>query len=681
MRVDVRDARGQSVKAAVIVFRVTIGQADGAAMTDSLAVTDASGVAEAELRLGAQPGPVEVHAFPQGAEDRGVVLTATALGGPVLNSVLPASVGPGDTLTLSGSGLGGTSALVEIGVARVAPFGGDNAQMRVVVPDCAGSGSVGVRVQSGTAWTAARTVSLSARRRPLTLRPFEATVIGAAELSSCAMITTDGGAEFILIPQLAVAAAAPSPTVVRVTSGAATLQALFGGAGAGARTAAMDAQQQLDATLRDAERRLAPYARAGTETSLETAPLALGSLRNFRVITTQAGDQFTDATGRLRYLGEHLGIYLDTAAKTSYTDFELEKLANLFDKDLYHIGLDAFGPESDIDNNGKVLVFLTPKVNALVASTDCIARGFVTGFFYGRDLLPSTPNSNRGEIFYALVPDPSGKYSCPHASPDVQRLVSSTFVHEMQHMISYFHHVVARGGEPESHWINEGLSHIAEELASRLYEVRYPPPLNRSTPTQIFPDSAGPFIGQLLMNAYLYLASSATHSVTTFDGTGSLEERGGAWLFLRWLGDQKGEGMYKRLVQTSQTGIANVEARAGEPFAKLFGDFSVALWADSLPGAPRSAMAPRYRFATRNLRQLMARQATISGWEAAWPVVTVRVPKDGYAEGSVLQGTMVFGTYGPFANGAGASVLTFAKSGGGAFAPSDGAQLGVLRVR
>ena len=84
--------------------------------------------------------------------------------------------------------------------------------------------------------------------------------------------------------------------------------------------------------------------------------------------------------------------------------------------------------------------------------------------------MTSAANSNAGEIFYALVPDPAGQYSCAHTATEALFNVSGTFVHEMQHMISFFHHVVARGGEPEEPWLNEGLSHIAEELASRVFE-------------------------------------------------------------------------------------------------------------------------------------------------------------------------------------------------------------------
>ena len=50
---------------------------------------------------------VEVLAFPFGAVNRGVSMRAIATGGPTLSGVLPVNVGPGDTLALAGSVLGG----------------------------------------------------------------------------------------------------------------------------------------------------------------------------------------------------------------------------------------------------------------------------------------------------------------------------------------------------------------------------------------------------------------------------------------------------------------------------------------------------------------------------------------------------------------------------------------------
>jgi len=683
LTVEVRDAAGMPIRATIVVFRVIAGAGDGAAVLDTLSVTDDAGRAQAELRLGSRAGAVEVRVLPIAAEERAVSVRATATGGPTISGVLPGSVGPGDTLAIAGSALGGAASTVEFGSVRVRAVAGSDGEIRVVVPDCLPPGAIDVRVLSGAAWTATRPVTYAPRRRPISLRLFEAVLIPAGELASCATLASDAGAEYLLIPQLAAQAASPVSTVLRVTVGGATTAALFGGTSPAGltRDAAWSAQSALDHALREQERRLAPFSRGAEPAPQLMLALTLGSLRTFHVITTLAGDEFTDATGKLRWLGQHLGIYVDTTTASAYTDADLERLGRLFDTDLYGTVVGAFGPESDIDRNGRVLVFLTPRVNALVASSDCGQRGFVTGFFYGRDLLPSMANSNAGEIFYGLVPDAYLRYSCSHAPYDVERLLPGTFVHEMQHMISFFHHVVARGGDAEEHWVNEGLSHIAEELASQVFEARYPWPLRRTTPGQLFPDSAGLFMSQQLMNAYVYLYNSAAHSVTTFQGTGSMEERGAAWLFLRWLGDQKGASIYRKLVQTSLTGVANVEARSGERFATLFGDFTVAIWADSIPGVPRSQVAPRYRFASRNLRQLMARQAFVSLWPDSFPVRPVHVPNAGLAEGSLLPGTMVYLSLGPFAAGQGATVLGMAKSAGGAFSVGEGAQLGILRVR
>jgi len=468
-----------------------------------------------------------------------------------------------------------------------------------------------------------------------------------------------------------------------VSAGGESVAAMLGGAGFGAawRSGEPGAQARWDFRLREAERRLAPLARGVDAYRPPLLALTVGSLRTFRVIAELDGEKFTAATGRLRFLGRHLGIYLDTATSTAFSDLQIEQLGKLFDDDLYHTGVETFGPESDIDRNGLVLVFLTPRVNALVPASECAAKGYVTGFFYGRDLIPSLSNSNAGEVFFSMVPDPGGQYSCSHAAPDVMRIVPGTFVHEFQHMISFFHHVVARAGDTEEHWVNEGLSHIAEEVVSRLFERRYPAPLGRSTPAQLFPDSASGFISPQMLNTYIYLNNPAQHSVTTFVGSGSIEERGAAWLFLRWLGDQKGEQIYQRLVQTSMTGLANVEARAGEPFARLFGDFSIAVYADSTPGLRRDVVVPRYRFLSRNLRQLMARQAAISGFSNDFPVVPVRVPFAGYAEGPIIPGTMVYSVLGPLGAAVGPVVLNYFRTNGVGFGASEGAQLGVFRIR
>jgi hypothetical protein len=447
------------------------------------------------------------------------------------------------------------------------------------------------------------------------------------------------------------------------------------------------ARREFETRLRVIERSIAPRARAeamaarsaGTRLSAATAPPpAIGSTRDFKVVAALDGSSFTSATGRLIYAGDHVLLYADTVGQ-GFSDAQYVSLGALFDKDLYGIDVKAFGSTSDVDQNGRVIAFFTPKINELVGPSSCAFAGYVTGFFYGTDLLVSDPNSNKGEIFYSYVPDSTGAFSCPHTAASVLSVVGGTFLHELQHMISFNQHVLVRGGAQEEIWLNEGLGQIAEELGSEYYEAKYPPPTGRSTTTQIFPDSAGPFIQPQLLDAYVYLGSTRAHSVTSYNGGGSLEERGATWLFLRWLASQKGEDIFGRLVQTSNTGINNVQTQSGESFGALFGDFSTALVVDSIPGVPRASVPARFRFGSRNLRALMAREATVESFPDAWPLPLYSLGIGGALSGSMIPGTMVHSNLTSPAGGAGIT-LSFTGPLSVPFPTSLGAQVTVFRM-
>src|SRR5437867_2535680 len=69
--------------------------------------------------------------------------------------------------------------------------------------------------------------------------------------------------------------------------------------------------------------------------------------------------------------------------------------------------------------------------------------------------------------FYSIVADRDSTPSCPHPISQVKQVIPVTFIHEFQHMISYNQHVLLRGGGGELPWLNEGMSHYAEELGGR----------------------------------------------------------------------------------------------------------------------------------------------------------------------------------------------------------------------
>jgi hypothetical protein len=280
------------------------------------------------------------------------------------------------------------------------------------------------------------------------------------------------------------------------------------------------------------------------------------------------------------------------------------------------------------------------------------------------------------------VPDPDGTFGCAHPLGQVEATTPATFIHELQHMISWNQHVILRKGLDEDLWLNEALSHIAEELGSRYYEEKYPTG-GRENPRQIFPDSSQKFIGGVLFDSYSYLLNPSRWSITEFIEGGTVEERGGAWLFLRWLGDQKGSGIYKNLVQTGLTGIANVEAQAGEKFPALFGDFTLALYTDSLPGVSRSSMPQRYRFASRNLRMLYDALYRGSDDRVAYPrrfpLELKTLPAPGSRGTDMVPGTADFFRVQMPKSDAGAQSLRFSQSGGATFDAALKAQATVFR--
>ncbi len=387
--------------------------------------------------------------------------------------------------------------------------------------------------------------------------------------------------------------------------------------------------------LRDLEAQEAPRAIAYMQQLKARPPVSLqvqaaqaqaAVTRDFKVLSSLTTSTYSTVTARLVYSGSNILLYVDNqpVQGTTFTDTEYESFGRQFDQDLYPIDVNAFGSVSDIDANGKTYVLFTPLVNRLTLNSGSCGS-YVAGFFNGADLSGNT-NANRAEIFYSSVPgEPAGGATCtPLSLAVVRQSAPATFIHELQHMISYNQHVLARNSTTESVWLNEGLSHMAEELGGKLYETRYPcpnlppcPPAGRASTAQIFPDSAQGFLPPNFGNAYDFFSSRLDFSLTSPTGFGTIEERGVAWLFLRWLVDQKGEAKLAQLVQTSRSSTANIEAVMGETFPVLYADFLTATLLDDFPGATAGQISSRYQYTSRNLRAIYARLNSIAA--AAYP--------------------------------------------------------------
>ena len=329
-------------------------------------------------------------------------------------------------------------------------------------------------------------------------------------------------------------------------------------------------------------------------------PPAVGDPRSFDVCTTRECTTFTQVPATARAVRERVAIFVDDAAPAGgYTLADLDDVATLFDDFLYPIDTVAFGRESDIDANTVVIVLLTQRVNAL--SPNCNTTGSVIlGYFFGADLLPrssSNPGSNEAEVFYGLVPDP-GNSECSISLPFARSRLAVTFIHEFQHMISFNQHALVRGGRSEDTWLNEGLSHFAEELGGRLI-----PDLECLDTGSCQQD----FWNGNLENAFEYLGSVEDHFlIEPGNSSGELAERGANWLFVRWLVDHfagdsvLGTDFTRALVATNRLGEANLSALTGATFSTIVPEWQMANYLDDLPGF--SQPSSRLRYKTWNFR-------------------------------------------------------------------------------
>ncbi|MEA3247412.1 MAG: IPT/TIG domain-containing protein [Gemmatimonadota bacterium] len=703
LTVEVRNPDGNFEMGVRVRFATVPGRRHGGALLDTVAVTGGDGRASVRARAGASGDTLAVIATIAALPRLSARLWAVARDGPAISRVSPAEVRPGDTLTINGSGFDEGALVVRVGGAPAAPIGLTTANgVRVVVPPCADSGAVPVQVSVGRAAAAPGSVTYRAQRSRVALPVYGFTTVSAGRVGDCLELA-GGGATYLVTAQLAsVPDGAFVPESLQLGVGAVTGTGLALGQGALARAPAPDGAFGLGALLRPAggepvaavfdrrrrelERRLASSAGSGAMPAPggraaayggDTAAPDLGTVRKFSVVSNTDGSSFSEVDGVLAFAGAHILGYRDRSMPP--LSFDFTSLLQLMDSHLWDAAASAFGGVPDVDGNGRIIVLFTPVVNRLVRAQDCLLRGYVTGFFYPPDLFVRTPNSNQGEVFYALAPDAAGAYSCAHSTRQVVQQVQATFLHEMEHLISFNEHVLARGGVPEETWLAEALGRMAEELGSRYFESRYPPPFGRSSSVQLFPDSSSPFIGPLLLNAYVYLNASLEHSVTAYIGAGSLEDQGAGWLFLRWVADQRGDDAIRRMVQTRLTGVANLEAATGEGFASLFGDFGLALFADSLPGLPRGVVPSRLRYQGRALRQLMAREGTVQNFPNPFPLATYLAAPGTALRAAIPPGTMLHAIV-PTGAGDAAVRLSLTRRGLTALPTALGAQVGILRL-
>lgn len=408
-------------------------------------------------------------------------------------------------------------------------------------------------------------------------------------------------------------------------------QAPFASAGAGGGGAAA----QFDAELRRREAQLVVTPADGPSAAgaVAVAP-PVGDKRTFRVCAGSTCAQTNTVNATARAVGQTVAIYSDDSNPVfseSLTAEDYDELVTAFDQHLHGIATAAFGAASDIDNNGVVHILITRRVNEF--TTNC-SDGRVIGYFFGGDLLTTFAGSNRAEIFFTFAPAPASGGCTTVTRRGALNQLKPTLIHEFQHMISFNQHRLIRNGNQELTWLNEGLSHLAEDLAGQLIP-------NASCPGA--PSCRSLYGSANVGNAYSVWSNPTQHAlVFGKSSSGTLAERGAGFLFTRWLLDQFGTGengftLTRAMVGTTRLGKENVEAVTGQGFALLVGQWLMTAYTDNLAGFTDTS--GRLSYDTWDFRTVMSSPANAQLFPNGFPLNPEVVVSAAQRNGSLAAGT------------------------------------------
>lgn len=368
-----------------------------------------------------------------------------------------------------------------------------------------------------------------------------------------------------------------------------------------------------------ASSRIAPTVAPAIAAQVTTAQVKVGDQLKLNANASVACSSPDTRTGRVAAVGAKSIIVSDTENPADgYTDAEYAAIAATFDTLVYPMDTTAFGAPSNISGYNKIILFYTRVVNALTPA----GAGFtIGGFFFARDLYPKTARnglaactaSNEAEMFYLLAPDPNGSVNTNRRSKnDVTLLNLTTIAHELQHLINASRRLyVNTGARPnEETWLDEGLSHLAEELLFlRVANLttRQNIALTDINSTAARADLFRNYASQNFSRFYSYLIAPEINS--PYAPNDSLPTRGATWNFLRFAAGRQGASgespFLRALVNSNTTGVSNLQnVLSGGLFADYLRDWSVSLIADDFSPATTAALSSSYVMPSWNFRSI-----------------------------------------------------------------------------
>jgi hypothetical protein len=356
-----------------------------------------------------------------------------------------------------------------------------------------------------------------------------------------------------------------------------------------------------------------------SKASVLGAAIALGDTITYRVPDVLAPNlctTFFTVRGVVKAVGRKVQIAQDVNAPTSFTTADFTAIATEFDDLIFRTDTAWFGSPTDINNDTRITILYTPEVNKFTPKG---STSYIGGFFWGGDLFTkadyaaatppiSCPQTNEQEVFYLLAADPQGVFSDPKSTALVRQSTRGTIAHEFQHMINQGIRQFNPAVESfEVDWLNEGLSHFAEEVVGRAARGFGDSQSLSSADVRANIEDYNAYFQQNLGRFQYWLQRPDTTSPISSGAAQYLAPRGAAWALVRYAVDHYSPGnarqLTRRLVAGPDTSVANLVQHAGAPFDQIISGWLIANYADNLGIA---GLDTRYSYTSWNMRDAVA---------------------------------------------------------------------------
>ncbi|HET6342122.1 MAG TPA: hypothetical protein VFG78_08050 [Gemmatimonadota bacterium] len=248
----------------------------------------------------------------------------------------------------------------------------------------------------------------------------------------------------------------------------------------------------------------------------------------------------TDRMAPLRYEGVSVAIYVDAPADQHQA--RIDSIGRAFDEQIHPTNTRLFGPTTDLDLNGHLLVIMSPELGTQGGIYCDTIRTLGVESFYA-NWIPSDP---------------------------IDRPLA-TLAHEHQHVINAGLHLTTTGSVGDEQWLNEGMSYAAEALN-------------------------GYWTGSLLRLWQFTSGQNGGLSMLPLDYVEALNHQ--YMMFALYLGDRFGPVTYRNLGLSGRRGVGNVEGVTGMPFEELLRDWFIASAVTNLD----LIQDPRFNYRTVNLQ-------------------------------------------------------------------------------